>query len=125
MRAAKPLGEAKGAFSLDDEIVSEHFTRNIQFFGRASQEKIMQSFVIVVGLGVGSHLLYLPTSAGSNLTAEPHVSDSISLARLPDWVSALYHSALWASRDSHVHARYETEANMHCRAWAAMQRTCC
>ena len=83
MRAAKPSGEAKGAFSLDDEIVSEHFTRNIQFFGRASQERIMQSFVIVVGLGVGSHLLYLPTSAGSYLAAEPHPSDTAASACLP------------------------------------------
>ena len=62
MRAVKPLDELKGVFSLDDEIVSEHFTRNIQFFGRASQERIMQSFVIVVGLGVNSHVLHLPTS---------------------------------------------------------------
>ena len=59
----KPLDEAQGVFSLDDEIVSEHFTRNIQFFGRPSQERIMQSFVIVVGLGVSSHLLYQPASA--------------------------------------------------------------
>lgn len=63
MRAVKPLDEAQGVFSLDDEIVSEHFTRNIQFFGRPSQERIMQSFVIVVGLGVSSHLLYQSASA--------------------------------------------------------------
>jgi hypothetical protein len=37
---------------LDDEILGEHFTRNVQFFGREGQEKIMGAFVIVVGLGV-------------------------------------------------------------------------
>ncbi|CAK0785696.1 hypothetical protein CVIRNUC_008907 [Coccomyxa viridis] len=65
MRAVKPLDEAQGVFSLDDEIVSEHFTRNIQFFGRPSQERIMQSFVIVVGLGgVGSHAAHMLLRSG-------------------------------------------------------------
>ena len=40
-------------FSLADDILAEHFTRNVQFFGREGQEKIMQSFVVVIGLGVG------------------------------------------------------------------------
>ncbi|XP_027073477.2 tRNA threonylcarbamoyladenosine dehydratase-like isoform X1 [Coffea arabica] len=41
---------------LADEVVSEHLTRNIQFFGLESQEKVTQSYVVVIGLGgVGSH----------------------------------------------------------------------
>ncbi|XP_043707029.1 tRNA threonylcarbamoyladenosine dehydratase [Telopea speciosissima] len=41
---------------LKDEIVSEHLTRNIQFFGLESQRKVTESFVVVIGLGgVGSH----------------------------------------------------------------------
>ncbi|KAK8694488.1 hypothetical protein V6N13_072039 [Hibiscus sabdariffa] len=41
---------------LADEIVSEQLTRNIQFFGLDSQEKVTASYVVVIGLGgVGSH----------------------------------------------------------------------
>ncbi|KAE8654994.1 translation initiation factor-related family protein [Hibiscus syriacus] len=41
---------------LADEIVSEQLTRNIQFFGLDSQEKVTSSYVVVIGLGgVGSH----------------------------------------------------------------------
>ncbi|XP_042518769.1 tRNA threonylcarbamoyladenosine dehydratase [Macadamia integrifolia] len=41
---------------LKDEIVSEHLTRNIQFFGLESQRKVTESFVVVIGVGgVGSH----------------------------------------------------------------------
>ena len=41
--------------------MGEHFTRNVQFFGRDSQEKIMQSFVIVIGLGVSTsgYIIYV------------------------------------------------------------------
>ncbi len=39
-----------------DDIVREHFTRNVQFFGQLGQEHIADAFVVVVGLGgVGSH----------------------------------------------------------------------
>ncbi|XP_047158464.1 tRNA threonylcarbamoyladenosine dehydratase-like [Vigna umbellata] len=41
---------------LKDEIVSEQLTRNIQFFGFESQQKVTGSYVVVIGLGgVGSH----------------------------------------------------------------------
>jgi len=41
---------------LQDEIVNEHLTRNVQFFGLESQQKVNKAFVVVVGLGgVGSH----------------------------------------------------------------------
>ena len=41
---------------LDDEILAEQFTRNIQFFGKEGQARVSGSFVVVVGLGgVGSH----------------------------------------------------------------------
>ena len=43
---------AKVGFSLEDEILAEHFTRNVQFFGREGQQRIMGSFVVVIGLGV-------------------------------------------------------------------------
>jgi hypothetical protein len=35
-----------------DEILSEHLTRNVQFFGIEKQKIIANSFVVVVGLGV-------------------------------------------------------------------------
>ncbi|XP_024039835.1 tRNA threonylcarbamoyladenosine dehydratase isoform X3 [Citrus clementina] len=41
---------------LKDEVVSEQLTRNIQFFGVESQQKVSGSYVVVIGLGgVGSH----------------------------------------------------------------------
>ena len=45
-------GNADADFELEDEVLGEHFTRNVQFFGRPGQERIMGAFVIVVGLGV-------------------------------------------------------------------------
>ncbi|KAA3476166.1 tRNA threonylcarbamoyladenosine dehydratase 2 [Gossypium australe] len=45
-----------GLSLLADEIVSEQLTRNIQFFGLDSQQKVTSSYVVVIGLGgVGSH----------------------------------------------------------------------
>ena len=38
--------------SLDDEIVGEQLTRNVQFFGREGQQRVCDAFVVVVGLGV-------------------------------------------------------------------------
>lgn len=35
-----------------DEILSEQFTRNTQFFGREGQKRVHEAFVIVIGLGV-------------------------------------------------------------------------
>ncbi|CAL8471181.1 g10723 [Coccomyxa elongata] len=56
---------ASSSHSLDDDIVAEHFTRNVQFFGRNAQERIMGSFVVVVGLGgVGSHAAHLLLRSG-------------------------------------------------------------
>ncbi|RAL53022.1 hypothetical protein DM860_016257 [Cuscuta australis] len=41
---------------LSDEVVCEQLTRNIQFFGLDSQQKVTASYVVVIGLGgVGSH----------------------------------------------------------------------
>lgn len=36
----------------DDEVIAEQLTRNVQFFGEESQQKIADAFVVVVGLGV-------------------------------------------------------------------------
>ena len=37
---------------LHDDILGEQFTRNVQFFGEASQRQIANAFVVVIGLGV-------------------------------------------------------------------------
>ncbi|CAA7035638.1 unnamed protein product [Microthlaspi erraticum] len=51
-----PTTATTGQDLLNDEIVSEHLTRNIQFFNLESQRKVTESYVVVIGLGgVGSH----------------------------------------------------------------------
>lgn len=50
--AALPNKEFDLADFENDEVVSEHLTRNIQFFGPESQKRIAGSFVVVIGLGV-------------------------------------------------------------------------
>lgn len=57
-----PAATEAFSHSLDDDIVAEHFTRNVQFFGRDAQQQIMHSFVVVVGLGV-SLSASIPASA--------------------------------------------------------------
>ena len=42
--------------ALNDDIMKEHFTRNIQFFGHEGQQRIFQSAVVVIGLGVCSDI---------------------------------------------------------------------
>jgi len=50
---------------LDDDVVAEQLTRNVQFFGLEGQKKITDSFVVVVGLGgVGSHCAHMLLRAG-------------------------------------------------------------
>ena len=51
-----PAANSPSTHSLDDDIVAEHFTRNVQFFGREAQQKIMGSFIVVVGLGVSEQV---------------------------------------------------------------------
>lgn len=46
---------------VSDEVLSEQFTRNVQFFGRDGQLKIANAFVVVVGLGVSVHTRSLVT----------------------------------------------------------------
>ena len=43
---------------LDDEILTEQFTRNVQFFGREGQQQVANAFVVVVGLGVCISLVH-------------------------------------------------------------------
>lgn len=38
--------------ALEDEILAEQFTRNVQFFGNEGQAAIHKAFVVIVGLGV-------------------------------------------------------------------------
>lgn len=45
-----------------DDILAEQLTRNVQFFGLDNQKKVSNSFVVVIGLGVSSYLLQLPTT---------------------------------------------------------------
>ena len=54
--AIRAQDDAEVDFSLEDEVLGEHFTRNLQFFGRPGQERIMGAFVIVIGLGVRCHV---------------------------------------------------------------------
>ncbi|KAJ7964454.1 tRNA threonylcarbamoyladenosine dehydratase [Quillaja saponaria] len=50
---------------LKDDIVSEQLTRNIQFFGLESQQKVTGSYVVVIGLGgVGSHAAHMLLRSG-------------------------------------------------------------
>jgi tRNA A37 threonylcarbamoyladenosine dehydratase len=39
------------------QVLVEQLTRNIQFFGEESQQRIADAFVIVVGLGVSTAML--------------------------------------------------------------------
>ncbi|XP_054798253.1 tRNA threonylcarbamoyladenosine dehydratase 2 isoform X2 [Prosopis cineraria] len=67
---------------LNDEIVSEHLTRNIQFFGFESQRKVTASYVVVIGLGgVGSHAasMLLRSGVGKLLLVD---FDQVSLSSL-------------------------------------------
>ncbi|KAJ4837961.1 hypothetical protein Tsubulata_015680 [Turnera subulata] len=67
---------------LADEIVSEHLTRNIQFFGLESQRKVTSSYVVVIGLGgVGSHAasMLLRSGVGRLLLVD---FDQVSLSSL-------------------------------------------
>lgn len=49
----------------EDEIIAEHFTRNVQFFGVKGQQRVAKSFVVVVGLGgVGSHCAHMLLRSG-------------------------------------------------------------
>lgn len=62
---AAPLVAAVRAQDLDDEILSEQFTRNVQFFGKEGQQKVSEAYVVVVGLGgVGSHAAHLLLRSG-------------------------------------------------------------
>ncbi|KAH1061888.1 hypothetical protein AAZX31_02G228600 [Glycine max] len=67
---------------LKDEIVSEQLTRNIQFFGFESQQKVTASYVVVIGLGgVGSHAasMLLRSGIGKLLLVD---FDQVSLSSL-------------------------------------------
>ncbi|PSS30058.1 TRNA threonylcarbamoyladenosine dehydratase, partial [Actinidia chinensis var. chinensis] len=65
-----------------DEIFSEQLTRNIQFFGIESQQKVSASYVVVIGLGgVGSHAasMLLRSGIGRLLLVD---FDQVSLSSL-------------------------------------------
>ncbi|CAK9138155.1 unnamed protein product [Ilex paraguariensis] len=67
---------------LNDEIVSEQLTRNIQFFGLEAQQKVTASYVVVIGLGgVGSHAasMLLRSGVGRLLLVD---FDQVSLSSL-------------------------------------------
>ncbi|XP_048130371.1 tRNA threonylcarbamoyladenosine dehydratase isoform X2 [Rhodamnia argentea] len=67
---------------LKDEIVSEQLTRNIQFFGLESLQKVTKSYVVVIGLGgVGSHAasMLLRSGVGKLLLVD---FDQVSLSSL-------------------------------------------
>ncbi|GLI59189.1 hypothetical protein VaNZ11_001023 [Volvox africanus] len=59
------LGNVSVENCLNDEILAEQLTRNVQFFGEEGQLAIAKSFVVVVGLGgVGSHAAHLLLRSG-------------------------------------------------------------
>lgn len=67
---------------LEDEVVSEQLTRNIQFFGFEFQRKVSDAYVVVVGLGgVGSHAasMLLRSGIGRLLLVD---FDQVSLSSL-------------------------------------------
>ncbi|KAL5574331.1 hypothetical protein UlMin_023928 [Ulmus minor] len=71
-----------GVDLLSDEIVAEQLTRNIQFFGLQSQQKVTASYVVVIGLGgVGSHAasMLLRSGVGKLLLVD---FDQVSLSSL-------------------------------------------
>ena len=55
-RTQHAAGLTVAADALQDDILREQFTRNIQFFGEAAQAKVFRSFVVIVGLGVRANL---------------------------------------------------------------------
>ncbi|KAL4364705.1 hypothetical protein AHAS_Ahas07G0032800 [Arachis hypogaea] len=80
--AGKKNDKAVNEDLLKDEIVSEHLTRNIQFFGSESQQKVSASYVVVIGLGgVGSHAasMLLRSGVGKLLLVD---FDQVSLSSL-------------------------------------------
>ncbi|KAI5078153.1 hypothetical protein GOP47_0007977 [Adiantum capillus-veneris] len=68
-KGIRPEGNASsGRGSIDflqDEIISEHFTRNVQFFGVDAQLQVHNAYVVVIGLGgVGSHAAAMLARSG-------------------------------------------------------------
>lgn len=63
--AASCSGRVWSGVCLDDEVVGEQLTRNVQFFGRQGQQRVCDAFVVVVGLGV-SFAEYLAVVAGAS-----------------------------------------------------------
>jgi hypothetical protein len=46
-----------------DEVLAEHLTRNVQFFGLEKQKQITNSFVVVIGLGVSKRVHFQQLAA--------------------------------------------------------------
>lgn len=50
---------------IDDEVIKEHLSRNLLFFGHAGCSTLFSSHVVVVGLGgVGSHAAHMLLRSG-------------------------------------------------------------
>ncbi|KAJ8471888.1 hypothetical protein OPV22_026231 [Ensete ventricosum] len=78
----RDIGNGLLGFDLEDEVVCEQLTRNIQFFGTEFQKKVSQSYVVVIGLGgVGSHAaaMLLRSGVGRLLLVD---FDQVSLSSL-------------------------------------------
>jgi hypothetical protein len=60
----------------NDEILAEHLTRNVQFFGVDKQKAIASSFVVVIGLGVS-------TGYVTALSAVAQLVDCLAILRAP------------------------------------------
>ena len=80
-RTQHAAGLTVAADALQDDILREQFTRNIQFFGEAAQAKVFGSFVVIVGLGVCAPLLMVCHALAS--------ADLILRLSLRAWVAML------------------------------------
>ncbi|KAG6552591.1 hypothetical protein Mapa_005791 [Marchantia paleacea] len=59
------IGSSADLDFITDDIISEQFTRNTQFYGEEGQKKVHESMVVVIGLGgVGSHAATMLLRAG-------------------------------------------------------------
>jgi hypothetical protein len=56
----------------EDDILQEHLTRNVQFFGLEKQKRIGGAFVVVIGLGVRVPAAATCPMTHSSLTYTPY-----------------------------------------------------
>jgi tRNA threonylcarbamoyladenosine dehydratase len=59
------VSNGSAPLDIEDVVVKEQLSRNIQFFGKAAMKDILGSYVIIIGLGgVGAHAAHLLLRSG-------------------------------------------------------------